>query len=418
MLLLCFHLLLILVANAQAQKTLGFASAGSSFKIAIFADLHYGENAWSEWGPQHDEASTNAMSTLLDDEKPDFVVFLGDVITANNLLVRNATKYWEQAISPTRSRSIPWASVFGNQDDAAFEWENEEKEWLGSVGLPSIQCPNSSLAAGVEQMVDCYFQRTTRAELMQMDAQQSLSHSSFGPQSLWPSVSNYVLEIASYKNPTSPAALLYFLDSGGSCPELKNGSCTKSGSYPGLISEIQGKWFQQTAAQKNPDSRLDCNSTSKFDGVLEAFPLKTCKSVIKEASVTACGIPEIVFWHIPSQAYKDVAPPPGYPIKDPCVGSLNEGQVASQDEELGIMDILTNRTSVKAVFVGHNHGLDWCCPSKNQWLCYARHTGYGGYGTWPKGARILELVEENFQLKSWIRMEDGTIHSNITITSA
>ncbi|XP_059074085.1 probable inactive purple acid phosphatase 16 [Cryptomeria japonica] len=384
MLLVCFHLLLILAANAQAQKTLGFTSANSSFKIAIFADLHYGENAWSDWGPQNDQSSTKVMSTLLDDEKPDFVVFLGDVITANNLLVRNATKYWEQAISPTRSRSIPWASVFGNQDDAAFEWENEEKEWLGSVGLPSIQCPNSSLAAGVEQMVDCYFQRTTRAELMQMDAQQSLSHSSFGPQSLWPSVSNYVLEIASYKNPTSPAALLYFLDSGGSCPELKNGSCTKSGSYPGLISEIQGKWFQQTAAQKNPDSR----------------------------------IPEIVFWHIPSQAYKDVAPPPGYPIKDPCVGSLNEGQVASQDEELGIMDILTNRTSVKAVFVGHNHGLDWCCPSKNQWLCYARHTGYGGYGTWPKGARILELVEENFQLKSWIRMEDGTIHSNITITSA
>ncbi|XP_057855227.2 probable inactive purple acid phosphatase 16 [Cryptomeria japonica] len=372
MLLLCFHLLLILVANAQAQKTLGFASAGSSFKIAIFADLHYGENAWSEWGPQHDEASTNAMSTLLDDEKPDFVVFLGDVITANNLLVRNATKYWEQAISPTRSRNIPWASVFGNHDDTAFVWDVEQMGWLsGSVGFPSIQCPDSSLATGVEQMVDCYFQGTTRAELMQMDAQQSLSHSSFGPQSLWPSVSNYVLEIASYKNPTTPAALLYFLDSGG-------------GSYPELISDSQGKWFQQTAAQKNPDSR----------------------------------IPEIVFWHIPSQAYKDIAPPAGYPIKDPCVGSLNEDQVASQEEELGIMDILTSRTSVKAVFVGHNHGSDWCCPSKNLWLCYARHTGYGGYGTWKKGARILELVEENFQLKSWIRMEDGTIHSNITIASA
>lgn len=72
---------------------------------------------------------------------------------------------------------------------------------------------------------------------------------------------------------------------------------------------------------------------------------------------------------------------------------------------------------MQAVFVGHNHGLDWCCPYQNLWLCFARHTGYGGYGNWPRGARILEITEHPFSLKSWIRMEDGSVHSEVILSS-
>lgn len=71
----------------------------------------------------------------------------------------------------------------------------------------------------------------------------------------------------------------------------------------------------------------------------------------------------------------------------------------------------------QAVFVGHNHGLDWCCPDKKMWLCFARHTGYGGYGNWPRGARILEITHNPFSLKSWIRMEDGHTHSEVLLSS-
>lgn len=73
----------------------------------------------------------------------EFVIYLGDVITANNILIRNASLYWDQAISPTRVRGIPWASVFGNHDDAAFEWPIE---WFSAPGIPKIHCPvaNSS----------------------------------------------------------------------------------------------------------------------------------------------------------------------------------------------------------------------------------------------------------------------------------
>lgn len=76
-----------------------------------------------------------------------------------------------------------------------------------------------------------------------------------------------------------------------------------------------------------------------------------------------------------------------------------------------------NNFFLQAVFVGHNHGLDWCCPYKNLWLCFARHTGYGGYGNWPRGSRILEMTENPFSLKSWIRMEDGSEHSYVILSS-
>jgi len=354
-------------AAGVLPKNLGFSSANSTFRIAVFADLHYGENAWTDWGPRQDQNSDLVISSVLNMENPDFVVYLGDLVTANNLPMPNASKYWEQAISSTRNKNIPWATLFGNHDDTAFEWP---EDWFGSLGVPSIQCSSSQSATGSEQMADCYFRRSTRAELIQLDVQHNLSHSSYGPRSLWPSISNYVLEVTSYKHPELPAAFLYFLDSGG-------------GSYPEVISASQARWFQQTSAQTNPGAR----------------------------------IPEIVFWHIPSQAYSEIAPSSGSPINQPCVGSINLEEVAPQEAEWGIMDILTNRTSVKAVIVGHNHGLDWCCPYKSLWLCFARHTGYGGYGSWPRGARILELVEEPFALNSWIRMEDETTHSKITLAS-
>lgn len=44
-----------------------------TFKITVFSDLHYGENAWDTWGPQQDVNSSRLMRTVLADEKPDFV---------------------------------------------------------------------------------------------------------------------------------------------------------------------------------------------------------------------------------------------------------------------------------------------------------------------------------------------------------
>ncbi|KAA8518095.1 hypothetical protein F0562_015569 [Nyssa sinensis] len=372
-LLLFFQSILTVRSDHQGRMTFALRTtpenylqipAGESFKIALFADLHFGENAWTDWGPRQDVNSLKVMSTVLDKEDPDFVIYLGDVITANNMPIANASLYWDQAISPTRAKGIPWASVFGNHDDAAFEWP---MEWFSAGGIPQLRCPAENSSYSGEQ--ECSFRGTQRLVLMKNEIEHNrLSYSKSGPNDLWPSISNYVLQLSSSDDPESPVVFMYFLDSGG-------------GSYPEVISNAQAEWFQCKSQEINPDSR----------------------------------VPEIIFWHIPSKAYKRVAPT--FLMFSSCVGSINKESVAPQEAEMGIMKLLEGRPSVKAVFVGHNHGLDWCCPYKKLWLCFARHTGYGGYGDWSRGARILEITQQPFSLKSWIRMEDGQSHSEIVLSS-
>ncbi|MCO5560350.1 hypothetical protein L7F22_013963 [Adiantum nelumboides] len=325
---------------------------GNTFKIALFADLHFGEAASEDWGPLQDVKSLRVMSFILDAEKPDLVVFLGDILTANNIACHNATNYWTQAISATLQRNISWASVFGNHDDMLFEWP---VDWFGVAGIPG------------EVDIDHYFKGTTRAELMAHDMSFEGSMSVKGFKSLWPSVSNYALQIFSQTSTNfgEPLLVLYFLDSGG-------------GSYPELISARQASWFHRLASELNPDQR----------------------------------VPELAFWHIPTQHYAGIGPAPGTPIQFPCVGSINLETVAPQLLELGFMELLSKRKSMKAAFVGHNHGLDWCCPTESEgtmYLCFARHTGYGGYGTWARGARIIEVTEDPFCISSYIHLEDGSI---------
>lgn len=60
--------------RTTAEKYLQITK-GSSFKIAIFADLHFGEDAWTLWGPQQDIKSVKVMSTILDNEHPGNLFF-------------------------------------------------------------------------------------------------------------------------------------------------------------------------------------------------------------------------------------------------------------------------------------------------------------------------------------------------------
>lgn len=138
-------------------------------------------------------------------------------------------------------------------------------------------------------------------------ANRLLSYSSSGPWELWPDVSNYVLQVLSRGRRArgdghdhDPALLMYFLDSGG-------------GSYTEVVSSAQVRWFHTQSQFLNPDGR----------------------------------ILELIFWHIPSTAYAKVAPKAKSGIRKPCVGSINEEEVAPQAAEWGMMDALAKRPSVK-----------------------------------------------------------------------
>jgi len=58
------------LANSSTKPYPRVSSDSGRFKIALFADLHYGENSWTDWGPAQDVKSEIVMSRILDAEKP------------------------------------------------------------------------------------------------------------------------------------------------------------------------------------------------------------------------------------------------------------------------------------------------------------------------------------------------------------
>ena len=98
--------MLICAATAIAQPNALKFNANHKFKIVQFTDIH-----WKYGNPASDEAGER-MAEVLDAEKPDLVVFTGDVIFA-----KPAREGLDKALEATISRGIPFAVTWGNHDD-------------------------------------------------------------------------------------------------------------------------------------------------------------------------------------------------------------------------------------------------------------------------------------------------------------
>lgn len=133
------------------------------------------------------------------------------------------------------------------------------------------------------------------------------------------------------------------------------------------------------------------------------------------------GIPAVFFQHIPTHEYVF-----HNNNNFPCVGSNGDGGVDPLNYDPGIVNFLSKDGYAYLLAVGHNHGNSYCCPAEggnNQTpsllsLCFGRHSGYGGYGNWDRGARVYELTlsssandeqRRDFSYKSWLQMESGNI---------
>uniref|UniRef100_A0A8H7XP65 Calcineurin-like phosphoesterase domain-containing protein n=1 Tax=Psilocybe cubensis TaxID=181762 RepID=A0A8H7XP65_PSICU len=97
-----------------------------TFKITVFSDLHFGENPWDDWGPEQDVNSTILMNAVLADEKPDYVVLNGDLITGENTFRENSTSLIDEIMKPLNAAKIPFSSTHGNHDNQANITHEEE----------------------------------------------------------------------------------------------------------------------------------------------------------------------------------------------------------------------------------------------------------------------------------------------------
>ena len=160
--LLCMGML-----GMQAQ-TLQFNS-NKKFKIVQFTDVH-----WVPGNPASEEAAER-MNEILDTEKPDLVIYTGDLIFA-----KPAAEGLDKALEPTISRHIPFAVTWGNHDDEQDMTRTELSEYVekkdgclntrteGISGVSNFVLPVQASTGNTEAAVLYIFDSNTYSSLKQI----------------------------------------------------------------------------------------------------------------------------------------------------------------------------------------------------------------------------------------------------------
>eukprot|EP00977_Amphora_coffeiformis_P026095 scaffold24048_cov194-Amphora_coffeaeformis.AAC.6 len=396
-----------------------------TFRILQIADIHLGEAEDTAWGPEQDRKTWIALDRIVAAEQQqqqnqggsgiDLIVLSGDQLTANNVDA-NATLYYQQLAGnlTVRYPHIPFAMIFGNHDDMPFETK-KKNEINGTI-------------------VKHWPAKTTRRQLVQALQAVSPKNNSLtraGPQSVF-GVSNYWLDLwvnndndnnnDNNNNDTTKTttmmtlgARILLLDTGG-------------GMLPQQIHPTQLDWM--VTSNQNPPSSISSSSSSSSSSTTayndnnKTIPLRLLP-------------PVVAFAHIPTIDFAAVVAGGG---PSSCRGERNEG-IMNVSRDAGLVDTFIHAMgNVHVLAVGHMHGNDDCCPARTTknattttttttttthhhhptsssnssllHLCFGRHSGYGGYGHWERGARVYELTltdDLQFSWTSYVRMESGKI---------
>lgn len=89
-----------------AQKSELKFSKDGKFKIVQFTDVHF------KYGNPASNEALERIAQVLDEEKPDLVIFTGDVVYS-----KPADKCLQQVLGEVSKRNLPFVYTFGNHDD-------------------------------------------------------------------------------------------------------------------------------------------------------------------------------------------------------------------------------------------------------------------------------------------------------------
>jgi hypothetical protein len=290
-------------------------------KIVQFTDLHLGES------DAHDSQTMANLRSVLASERPDFVVYTGDLVSGYAVSSESQRLFlWHQALSACSENEVPFATVFGNHDDQPYRcdplfWNSIMRVLLCTTLLVAYFFKNLrmlALIALVPILTALMFTAPSDSVRVALIEHERMSF----PEWSYTFGRNYRLVL---KTPNTSTAL-YFLDSGG-------------GGIPEGV---------------HPHARMDP--------------------------------PGIVFLHIPPAQFAGV-----YTNADCVDGPPLESASTCPGVVLPAI----------AVFVGHDHGNEYCCNRSSVLYCYGRQSGFGGYsfGNKPRGARVIELHGERIETR-------------------
>lgn len=209
---------------SYAQEIAFKFNQDGNFKIVQFTDVHY------KYGKTESAVAIDLIKEVLEAEKPDLVVFTGDVVWA-----KPAKEALDEVFNTVVEKRIPWAYIFGNHDD--------------EFGM-------------------------SRQEIMDYISQKPHCVARSGDKSL-DGVGNYILEIKD-KNKNKIEALLYFLDS-KAYTKIEN-----LGTYD-WFGFNQVNWYrQESAAYTTANNNTPYPALAFFHIPLAEYPLM---STAKEAKI-------------------------------------------------------------------------------------------------------------------------------------
>lgn len=123
------------ISSLSAQK-ISFREDGT-LKIAQFTDTHYIH------GNSKSDTTILNINRILDSEKPDLVIFTGDIVTG-----KPVKQGWDAITSLVIDRKIPFAVTLGNHDDEQGHTRSELEEIITSYPY-NINYSTRALSTGV-----------------------------------------------------------------------------------------------------------------------------------------------------------------------------------------------------------------------------------------------------------------------------
>ena len=307
------------------------------FKIVQFTDTQDDQEI--------DPRTVALMEAVLDDQKPDLVVFTGDNINGGPKTSADVAKAIENIIKPVEDRAIPWLATFGNHDE----------DHLTSTGVDE---------AAMLDIYMAYAHNLNRPSPKGVDGTGNMN----------------VLITSSKGN--KPAFNIWALDSGRYAPEKIADQALQEDFLLGWTWMPGWDWLKpsQIAWYRLRSASIEKNQGKK--------------------------IPALMFFHIPLQEFRtmyenhlhkvnaglaDQHGVIGERHEDECPGPFNSG----------LFSAILERGDVKGVFVGHDHVNNYVGNYFGVVLGYSANTGFGTYGLEGtekdrlRGARVFVLDERN-----------------------